>query len=49
MFREHGKNPTLQALGPPIVTLVDVHMVEGEQTPPRETSPAGNNEQRDEV
>jgi hypothetical protein len=31
MFQEHEKNPTLQALGPPIVTPVDMHMVEGEK------------------
>ena len=48
MFQEHEQNPTLQALGPSIVTHVDMCMVEGGQTPTRETSPVGNNEQPDE-
>jgi hypothetical protein len=44
VFHEHGKNPTIQVLGPPTITPV-IHMGEGELTPPRDTSPEGNNEQ----
>jgi hypothetical protein len=45
IFQEHGKNPMIQALGPLIVTPVEIHMGEEGKTPPRETSLEVDNSQ----